>query len=135
MFLHGTKCSGTEQNVLVRVPNVLACNIPPPPPQKTIHYSVKKYSFTIPKRSYFKISYIMLWNTSGTQLCHLYSLSTPVLYTILGIFCKFGSWIFSYLETIEGKLYGGKDEIYINLYNPIIIPPTTILKGKYLWSV
>ena len=29
LFVHGAKCSGTEQNVLVRVPNVLACNIPP----------------------------------------------------------------------------------------------------------
>jgi hypothetical protein len=27
--VHGTKCSGTEQNVLVREPNVLACRIPP----------------------------------------------------------------------------------------------------------
>jgi hypothetical protein len=29
LFVHGAKCSGTEQNVLVRAPNVLACNIPP----------------------------------------------------------------------------------------------------------
>jgi hypothetical protein len=27
--VHGTKCSCTEQNVLVRAPNVLACKIPP----------------------------------------------------------------------------------------------------------
>ena len=27
--MHGTKCSGTEQNVLVREPSVLACRIPP----------------------------------------------------------------------------------------------------------
>jgi hypothetical protein len=29
LFEHGIKCSGTEQNVLVRAPNDLACNIPP----------------------------------------------------------------------------------------------------------
>jgi hypothetical protein len=29
LFVHGTKCSGTEQNVLVREPNVLACRLPP----------------------------------------------------------------------------------------------------------
>ncbi len=27
--MHGTKCSGTEQNVLVREPNVVACRLPP----------------------------------------------------------------------------------------------------------
>ncbi len=37
--MHDTKCSGTEQNVLVRAPNVLACNIPPSELHSSFPYS------------------------------------------------------------------------------------------------
>ncbi len=41
--MHGTKCSGTEQNILVREPSVLACRIPPAQVMHQIYYDA--YAF------------------------------------------------------------------------------------------